>query len=175
MPDGSNESTHTLVVMRHSKSEQAGPTDLERELSARGRSDAEAAGRWLAQEGLVPERALVSAATRAQQTWAAVARGAGWDVEATFDRGLYAADPDTTIDVLQTLAEDCCTAIVVGHNPTMASLAQLLDDGEGDAEAGNEMVTGFPTSAVAVFEYAGKWADLTTGTARIVAFHVGRG
>jgi phosphohistidine phosphatase len=77
--------------------------------------------------------------------------------------------------VLQTLAEDCRTAIVVGHNPTMASLAQLLDDGEGDAEAGSEMVTGFPTSAVAVFEYAGKWADLATGTARVVAFRVGRG
>jgi phosphohistidine phosphatase len=37
------------------------------------------------------------------------------------------------------------------------------------------MVRGFPTSAVAVFEYDGVWADLDITSARLVAFHVGRG
>ena len=64
---------------------------------------------------------------------------------------------------------------MVGHNPTMASLAALLDDGEGDDEAGNEMALGFPTSALAVFAYDGDWADLDEASASVVAFHVGRG
>ena len=63
--------------------------------------------------------------------------------------------------------------MIVGHNPTMAMLAQLLDDGEGDAAAGERMAGGFPTSAVAVFELNGSWADLEA--ARLTAFHVGRG
>ncbi len=165
----------TLVVMRHSKAEQAGPTDFERELSSRGRADGAATGRWLTGQGIVPDHAVVSAAARTQQTWAAVAAGAGWSLEPAYDHGLYAADPDTALDLLRTLDEACGTAIVIGHNPTMAYLAQLLDDGEGDVEAGNAMVTGFPTSAVAVFRLGGSWADLAPGAATVAAFHVGRG
>ncbi len=165
----------TLVVMRHSKAEQAGPTDLERELMARGRADAAAAGAWLQAQGVTPHCALVSAATRTRQTWTAVADGAGWSLEPTFDHGLYAADPDTALDLVRALDDDCAAAIVIGHNPTMAFLAQLLDDGEGDVEAGNAMAVGFPTSAVAVFTYAGPWADLEPASATVIGFHVGRG
>ncbi len=161
--------------MRHSKAEQVGPTDFERELAPRGRADGVATGEWLSGQHLVPAVALVSAATRTQQTWAAVAEGAGWDLEPTFDHGLYAADPDTALDLLRTIDDECRTAIVIGHNPTMAFLAQLLDDGEGDVEAGNAMVTGFPTSAVAVFAFDGSWADLAPAAATVTAFHVGRG
>ena len=39
---------HRLVVVRHAKAEPYGPTDFERELAARGRADAAAAGAWLA-------------------------------------------------------------------------------------------------------------------------------
>jgi phosphohistidine phosphatase len=57
----------------------------------------------------------------------------------------------------------------------MASLATLLDDGEGDDEAGNEVAVGFPASALAVFSFDGDWADLDEASASVVAFHVGRG
>ena len=50
-----------------------------------------------------------------------------------------------------------------------------LDDGDGDVAASNEMAMGYPTSAVTVMEYDGAWADLGAGTARVQAFHVGRG
>ena len=36
--------------------------------------------------------------------------------------------------------------LFVGHNPTAASLAHLLDDGDAEPEAFREMSTGFPTS-----------------------------
>ena len=163
-----------LVVMRHAKAEPSGPTDLERELTPGGRADGAEAGAWLASQDIVPDCAVVSAATRTRQTWAVVSEGAGWDLEPTFDHGLYAADPDTALDVLRALDDGCATAVVIGHNPTMAVLAQLLDDGEGDVEAGNSMATGYPTSALAIFEYAGSWADLGASTARLTAFQVAR-
>ena len=164
---------HTLVVIRHAKAEQVAATDLERDLTGRGRSDAAAAGKWLAAAGVRPDHALVSAAPRAAQTWDALAEGGGWSLDADLDDGLYSAGPDTALDLVRALDEKCACAVIVGHNPTMAVVAQLLDDGEGDIEAGNAMAVGFPTSAVAVFEVAGAWADLDD--ARLTGFHVGRG
>jgi phosphohistidine phosphatase len=129
----------------------------------------------LSEQGVVPDCAYVSAATRTQQTWEAVAEGAGWTLDPTLDPGLYPADPDTALDVLRTIDDGCRAAIVIGHNPTMAYLAQLIDDGEGDVEAGNSMAIGFPTSSLAVFSYDGEWADLGPGAASVTAFHVARG
>ncbi|WP_134766099.1 histidine phosphatase family protein [Nocardioides sp. 1609] len=166
----------TLVVVRHAKAESLGTTDFERELSERGRADAAAGGRWLAAAGVLPQRALVSAAVRTAQTWRETAAGAGWDLEPELDRGLYAADVDNALDLVRALDDAVTSVVVVGHNPTMAALAQLLDDGEGDVEAGNAMATGsFPTSATAVFTCRGPWADVHPATATLLAYHVGRG
>lgn len=165
-----------LVVMRHAKAEQVGPSDHQRELAPRGLADAAESGRWLAREGAMPDHALVSAALRTRQTWQAVAEAAGWSIEASFDEGLYAAEPQTALDVIRSVPTDVTSLVVVGHNPTIAYLAQMLDDGEGDAEAVRELSeSDYPTSAAAVFELAYDWCDLDVASARLVAFHVGRG
>lgn len=161
--------------MRHSKAEQSGPSDFERELSDRGVVDATEAGQWLANRGIEPDQALVSTAVRAQQTWEAVNEGGGWDLEGTVDDTLYEAGTESALDLVRETDPAVQTLVVVGHNPTMASLATLLDDGEGDDEAGNEVAVGFPASALAVFSYDGDWADLDEASASVVAFHVGRG
>lgn len=171
-----NEQTRTLVVMRHAKAEQDGATDFERRLAERGERDARAAGAWLAAQGIAPDLALVSAAVRTHQTWEAVAQGAGWDAEvATYDESLYAAGPESALDVVREVEESVRALVVVGHNPTMAYLAQLLDDGDGDERASAELVAGYPTSATTVFAVEGDWSDLDEAGARVVAFHVGRG
>lgn len=161
--------------MRHAKAEQHGPTDFDRPLADRGHRDAAAAGVWLVGEGFEPDHALVSAALRTQETWAALAAAADWDLDAEIDRGLYAAGPDTALDLVREVEDDVRRLLVVGHNPTIAVLAQLLDDGDGDPDLAEEMMSGYPTGAVAVFEVDGSWADLEEGGARLVGFHVGRG
>jgi phosphohistidine phosphatase len=167
-------SSRRLVVMRHAKAEQDGPTDFERPLASRGRDDAAAAGAWLAAQGIAPDHALVSAALRTQQTWESVASGAVWSLTPDFDRGLYAAGPDSALDIVRLVPDSASVLVVIGHNPTVAVLAQVLDDGSGDAGVSASMAGGFPTGAVAVFSYDGSWADLGEGTARLDAFHVGR-
>ena len=164
-----------LVIMRHSKAEATAPTDHERALASRGADEAEAAGRWLRQQWITPDVALVSDALRTRQTWAQVAAGAGWDEGvADFSESLYAAGGDSAFDLLRETAADASTLVVIGHNPTMAYVAELLDDGEGEDDATTSMITrGFPTSAVAVFAVAGPWSDLGPGTGRLEAFHVG--
>ncbi len=170
-----SEQKRTLVVMRHAKAEQAGATDFDRRLSDRGEADARAAGAWLATQGVDPDLALVSAAVRTHQTWEGVAEGAGWDDGvATYDESLYAAGPESALDLVRGVDDEVLTLVVVGHNPTMGSLAQLLDDGDGDEDASAEMATGYPTSATTVFTLEGDWADLDEAGATVVGFHVGR-
>jgi phosphohistidine phosphatase len=174
--DGAQDGVRRRVaVMRHGKAEQAGRTDFERELAERGHRDSAATGAWLTRHGFRPDLALVSAAHRAVGTWDGVAEGAGWDLEPELSQALYGAGPETTLDLVRESPEDVISVIVVGHNPTMAYLASLLDDGEGDPDVASEMMSGFSTSAVAIFEFDGDWQDLSEAGARLVAFHVGRG
>lgn len=174
MQQSSSDGPRRLVVMRHAKAEPTAPSDHQRALAARGRSDAEEVGRWLREQAISPDLALVSDALRTQQTWEQVAAGASYDLEPTSSAALYAADPDTAFDLIREVADAVTTLVVVGHNPTVAYIAELVDDGEGDADATTGLVTrGFPTSALAVFTVAGGWADIGPGAGRLEAFHVG--
>jgi phosphohistidine phosphatase len=167
--------TRRIVLVRHAKARPDGPTDAERQLEDRGRADAAAAGRWLAGQQVTPDHALVSAATRTRQTWEAMAAAAGWTLEPELDRGLYSAGPETALDLMRLTPAEATTLVVVGHNPTVAYLAHLLDDGEGDVGAATEMAGGYPTGALTLYEYDGEWADLAPGSATVLAFHVPRG
>lgn len=164
--------THRLVLVRHAKAEQSAPTDFERPLSERGRRDARAAGAWLADRGIIPDAALVSAAVRATQTWQELCAGGGYDESvAEVDRGLYQAGVDTTIDLVRFTDESVRTLVVVGHNPTMEMFALLVDDGTGELDPS----AGYPTSALTVFELDDHWDVLGPQRARATAHHVGRG
>ncbi|MDR7254082.1 phosphohistidine phosphatase [Nocardioides sp. BE266] len=176
MQESTSSVVRRLVVMRHSKAEATGPTDRERALAPRGHADAEEAGRWLREQGIDPDSALVSDALRTQETWASVAGGAGWDVEPDFSASLYAAGPDVAIDLIRETDGGVATLVVIGHNPTMAYVAELLDDGDGDADATTGLITrGFPTSGLAVFAVPGDWTTVGPGTCRLESFHVGDG
>jgi phosphohistidine phosphatase len=163
-----------LVVMRHAKAEPGGETDHARELAQRGWEDALEAGRWLADRGLIPDGALVSSARRAVSTWLAVAEGGSFEAQTTYSDSLHNAGPETALDLMRETADEVRALVVIGHNPTIAYLAQLLDDGTGDEKARREMSAGFPTGALAVFELTGSWEDLELASARLAGFHVGR-
>ncbi|WP_460820066.1 SixA phosphatase family protein [Nocardioides korecus] len=162
-----------LVVMRHGRAEPYGDEDHRRLLTDRGEREARAAGEWLASERLLPDHALVSAAVRTRATWAQVAAASGCTVEADFSEAAYAADADTALDLLRAVPADAGTVLYVGHNPTAASLAVLLDAGDPDPDAFRVVSGGLPTGAVAVLEVTVPWSELDTGTSRLVRAHVG--
>ena len=85
------------------EAEQMGPTDFDRAWPRAVMPTRREAGSWLSGHGFSPDRALVSAALRTRETWAAVADGGGWDLDADLDRGLYSAEPDTAIDLVSRL------------------------------------------------------------------------
>jgi phosphohistidine phosphatase len=163
-----------LVVMRHAKAEPVAASDHARRLVDRGRQDAAEAGRWARAEGVLPDHAFVSTAARAHETWSSFSAGAELDLTPELDAGLYSAGPDAALEVLRSAPATASTVMVVGHNPTMAHLVHLLDDGRAEPAAFAEISAGFPTSAVAVLEVEGDWVDLEMAAGRIALVHIGR-
>lgn len=163
-----------LVLMRHATADSVASSDVERALTARGLAAAAEAGRWLAGAGFTPDHAVISPARRAGGTWAGLARGGGWTLEPEVEPGLYTAGPETALDLLRLVPGDVRSLVVIGHNPTVATLASLLDDGEGAPGLVLEMAGGYPAGALTVFSVEAQWADLGVGRATPRAFHVGR-
>jgi phosphohistidine phosphatase len=159
--------------MRHGKAESFAAEDHQRRLTERGAREVHAAGQWLAQENLVPTHALVSSAIRTQDTWENLVAATGTEIRPRFDDAIYTAGPDNAMDILRSTPEEAEVVLYVGHNPTAASLAHLLDDGDADPEAFRAMSAGFPTSAMAVLDVHVPWGEVDAATARLVGFYPG--
>src|SRR5690606_25087158 len=133
----------------------------DRPLSAHGLAEAEAAGRWLAGKGLLPDRVLCSPARRNRETLEAVLGITGY-AEQRLEESIYEATPGTLIGLLEDHRE-VDRLMVVGHNPGLERLVALLDQGRSDD------YRGMPPAAVAVLSLpAGE--SLAPGVARLTAF-----
>ncbi|MFL6154597.1 MAG: SixA phosphatase family protein [Marmoricola sp.] len=169
------EGRRRLIIMRHAKAEPFASSDHDRVLTARGHRDAEEAGQWARQSGLGVDHAVVSSAARTRGTWASFSAGAELDLEPVIDRSLYGAGTDGALEIIGSAPDEAASVLLIGHNPTMAYLVHLLDDGGADTELFSRVSAGFPTSALAVLDVPCAWSDLDVGGARITGFHVGRG
>jgi phosphohistidine phosphatase SixA len=152
-----------LILLRHAHAEppDAGQADLDRPLSPEGLAEAEAAGRWLAEQGLVPDCVLCSPARRTRETLEAVLGAIGY-VEQRLDDAIYDATPGT----LAALADNHREAerlLVVGHNPGLEQLVALMHSGQsGDYR-------GMPPGAIAVLAFPAEVA-IEPGSATLSAF-----
>src|SRR5687768_7846928 len=102
--------------MRHAKAEPYAETDAARQLTARGREEAAAAGRHLASLGVTPDHALVSSATRTRETWDAVRRACGATACEEFSDSLYAASPAAALETIRLVPDEATACIFIGHN-----------------------------------------------------------
>ena len=161
-----------LMLLRHAKTERAQPgeRDRDRKLTKRGRSDAPLIGAYMARHGLVPDLALVSPATRAQETWALLADCFAEKLPAVVkDERIYNADPQQLMALLAE-TEGAKSLVLVGHNPGLHELAvQLI--ASGDVEARERIAEGLPTSALVVIDLAfDDWSRLHPHSGRLERF-----
>ena len=113
-----------LILMRHGKAERDSKSgeDFDRKLTDRGVRESAAMAANLADLGLVPDIALVSAAQRTRETWAA-AQGAFPTCAARFERMLYLAEERLVRELAEAAGQSSRTVMVVGHNPGLQELA----------------------------------------------------
>ncbi len=160
-----------LLLVRHAKAAD-GPVDAERPLTERGKRQSAAIGAWLTQVGLLPDRALVSSARRAVQTWQRAAEALSPEPQTIVDDRIFDNTVDAVLAVVRETSDDVRTLAVVGHNPSVGELVGVLDDGQGDPALRRDAEAGFPTGAVAVFVLATPFGALAPGTATLSHFAV---
>lgn len=160
-----------LILLRHAKSRAAEPGqgDRARPLNDRGRRDAAAIGQWLRDGEYLPDRALVSTAVRAQETWSRVAAVIGARPTPPSPQ-IYLAEPAALLAALRTQA-DAQTLLLLGHQPGIGALARdLLRAPPPDAAFAK-----YPTAAAAVIGFdMARWADVTWRTGALIDFSVPR-
>jgi len=160
-----------LLLLRHAKTErpEPGERDRDRRLTKRGREDAPLIGAYMARHGLVPDLALVSPATRAEETWALVAKALPTAPKVMEEEGIYNAGRDKLIGIIRK-ARDAHVLLVVGHNPGMHDLAVSLI-ASGDVEARERVNEKLPTSGLVVIDLAfDDWSRLHPNAGRIERF-----
>jgi len=119
----------TLILVRHAKSswKDRSLPDRKRPLNKRGRRDAPIMGRRLVEKGVEVELILSSPATRAFATAEVIAEELDypWDGIVAEER-LYEADAEGMLTVIEDQDNWIDHLMVVGHNPGLTALANLL-------------------------------------------------
>ncbi len=134
--------SRTLVLVRHAKSDWSGDhLDRDRPLAPRGRRQAPASGRWLAAHGPTLDLAVVSPATRARATWDLIAAELVDPPPIRVEETAYTFGGEDLLDLVRGL-DDLSAVALVGHNPALEELLELLT-GE---------VRRLPTSCLAVVD-----------------------
>ena len=145
-----------LILLRHAKSSwsEDGVPDSERPLSGRGERDAPRMGARLLERSIHPDLVLSSPALRARRTATLVARALDCgDDEIRLDPRLYLATPAEILAVVAEQADAVDDLLVVGHNPGLTELANLLLP---DLELAN-----LPTAGTLVVDCATeRWAEI---------------
>lgn len=152
----------TLLLLRHAKSSRKDQSlaDHDRPLTKRGEKNASRMGAYLRDEDLVPDRVLCSTAARALQTWGAAAGRLGREVPTTPLRSLYTADDEFLLETVRKAAPEDGVLMLVGHNPALEELAELLV-GSGEPSTVGALQRKFPTGSLAVIRFnTDSWADV---------------
>ena len=147
--------------MRHGQAEagRAGVPDRERALTEAGLQKARRVGEQLAQQGIRPQRALVSSATRTRQTFAQV-KGSIDGISVDYVDALYGAGPEGVFDLLAALDDEVASVMLVGHNPTFSEVASYL---------GRSMFSLHPGDTVVFESDHATWAERRPGTWQVRA------
>lgn len=140
-----------LILIRHAKSGWGNPMadDHDRVLTDRGHRASAAIGKWLVENGYLPDITLSSDAARTIET----AQG----LIAAFDPAppvelhpmLYHASPDTILEMVTRQTADCIA--VIAHNPGIGMLA----NGLVGAPPAHRRFNDYPTCATTIIDFDG--------------------
>lgn len=159
-----------IVLFRHAKADWPQVSDHERPLADRGRMDAAVAGRKLADSGIPFDLALCSTAVRTRETWKLAVQELPHRPKTVYEERIYEASPGELIAVLNELPDDAQNVLLIGHNPGVQGLADILA-GRSEGDAGERMSRhGYPAAAFTVLSFDGTWKALEPGVGTLLDY-----
>jgi len=156
----------TLLILRHAKAQPDAPRgDWSRDLTERGRRNAQTMGELIRERIGRPDAIVSSDAHRARQTAEIAAEAVGFDAPITLEHAIYDAGLTDLIDVVRLLPQNADTVVLVGHNPGFEALVVAL--------AGLEpSEVRLPTAGLAHLELpVAAWSEVGTRSGRLVAVY----
>lgn len=154
-----------LTLVRHAKSswKDVELADFDRPLNKRGKGDAPRMGERLARRGLHPDLLLSSPARRARQTAEAIAAQLRLDPTVLrFSAPIYEADPEALLELIRGCEERWQHLLLVGHNPGLTELGNLL------ADCG---IDNLPTCALLVIDFeVSSWRQVAPGAGALLLY-----
>lgn len=146
-----------MLILRHAKSSLKGPklADHDRPLDELARQDAYRLGGLLRSKELVPNYITSSTALRAESTADLVAEGCGYVGEVVLKQPLYQAKPIDYMKVLERLPDRYQRVLLVGHNPTIEDIIEIL--------TGSSNIAMLPCTLAHLDLPVRKWSDLGKG------------
>jgi len=118
----------TLLIMRHGKSswKHKDLEDHERPLSKRGLRDSRMMADIIQEKELIPQVILASSSVRTTQTAQIFSEETGYRGEIFTLDSLYLAEAEAYLHELKQLSDDYERVMVIGHNPGLESLLQMI-------------------------------------------------
>lgn len=154
-----------LLICRHAKSswKDMNLADIDRPLNKRGKMNAPEMGKLLQQRSLQPDLIVSSPARRA---FATAARIAGeLDIpkkKIQIEDAVYNSYPAKLVKVVQSFDDVHERVMIVGHNPEITVLANLL---------GSLHIDNVPTGGIVALDFAvGSWKDVAEEKGQLVFF-----
>jgi len=120
----------TLYLIRHAKSDWSNPNtrDFERPISIRGERDLEIMSSFLSLRAKQPDVVLSSCSLRTQQTTDALTSKTEYTGVTHYLKELYLSSAEVAIDLIQEQSRTVDTIMLVGHNPQINEVANMLLD-----------------------------------------------
>ncbi len=156
----------TVYLIRHAKSDWQDVTlkDFDRPLNNRGHRVAPKMGQMLASKGINPELILSSPALRAKTTAIYLAEQLTYDPEKIhYVKRIYEASVRELLHVICAIDDQFDTAFLIGHNPAMSYLSEVLT---------GETIGNMPTCAIVAVEFElQSWEMVSPDTGVLKFFH----
>jgi phosphohistidine phosphatase len=164
-------SMRRLMLFRHAKSAWPdGVDDLERPLAKRGRKACALMGRYMADEALVADLAVVSTARRARESWELIRPAFGQDIVEHDEPRIYEASAGTIVDVVRETRPEIHTLLLVGHNPGLHDVALKLIR-KGSPSDLSRLQRKYPTAGLVVIDFKiRRWSEASETLGQLERF-----
>jgi phosphohistidine phosphatase len=154
----------TLYLIRNAKSDwnDIGASDFERGITKKGKKDIETMSSYLMIKNILPDIILSSCALRAQETADIISEKLQYKGKIEYLQELYYTPTSTLLDILYMLDISVNVAFVIGHNPQLTDIANILID---------EHISKIPSSAVVAINFdIQNWNELAYQKGKIDFF-----
>ena len=152
-----------LFLLRHAKSSWASNhlSDFDRPLNNRGRRNAVDLGESFFEKKLKIDHVLCSPSARTKETFDIIQSISNFALDHKFIDSIYHSSVGNLIEILSQINLETASVMIVGHNPSMHLMTELL---------ANQTIDKFPTCTLAQIKIVDSWDKLRKHQNKLINF-----